>query len=160
MNESTEQRRLASGDVEQNQEPEKGIVADMIVRGMKVAPVWLLFSWLIWGIDGVASSAYGLGLIFANFIAAAAFLTWAGRISTAALMFAALGGFIVRLGVLTLAVVAASKISVFAPVPLGITIIVSHLGLLVWETRYVSLSLAYPGLGPAHITQTNHKETK
>jgi hypothetical protein len=34
MNESTEQRRLAFSDVEQNQEPEKGIVADMIVRGM------------------------------------------------------------------------------------------------------------------------------
>ena len=53
-----------------------------------------------------------------------------------------------------------SKITFFAPVPLAITIIVSHLGLLVWETRYVSLSLAYPGLGPSHMTQKNRKEIK
>jgi len=31
---------------------------------------------------------------------------------------------------------------------LGATIIVTHLGLLVWELRYVALSLAYPGRKP------------
>ena len=143
-----------------NTEPERGIVADMLRRGVKFVPMWLLFTLLLWGPDGAASAAYGIGLIFANFIAAAALLTWAGRISPGALMFAALGGFILRLVVLTIAVIAASKISVFAPVPLGITIIVSHLGLLVWETRYVSLSLAYPGLGPSNMTPKKCKEIK
>ena len=33
--------------------------------------------------------------------------------------------------------------------PLGITLIVTHLGLLFWETRYVSASLAFPGLKPS-----------
>jgi hypothetical protein len=33
-------------------------------------------------------------------------------------------------------------------VPLGLTIVVTHLGLLVWETRYVSTTLAFPGLLP------------
>ena len=101
-----------------NTEPERGIVADMLRRGVKFVPMWLLFTLLLWGPDGAASAAYGIGLIFANFIAAAALLTWAGRISPTALMVAALGGFILRLGVLTVAVIAASKISVFAPVPL------------------------------------------
>jgi len=32
--------------------------------------------------------------------------------------------------------------------PLGLTLIVTHLGLLLWETRYVSASLAFPGLKP------------
>jgi hypothetical protein len=32
---------------------------------------------------------------------------------------------------------------------LGATIIVTHLGLLVWELKYVALSLTYPGLKPA-----------
>jgi hypothetical protein len=32
---------------------------------------------------------------------------------------------------------------------LGITVIVTHLGLLFWELRYVSASLAFPGLKPA-----------
>ena len=114
----------------------------------------------MWGWDGALSAAYGVALIFANFMAAALLLTWAARISPAALMFAALFGFLVRLGALTVAVFAVSKISFFAPVPLGVTIIVSHLGLLVWETRYVSLSLAYPGLGPSNMTPKKCKEIK
>jgi hypothetical protein len=31
---------------------------------------------------------------------------------------------------------------------LGATIIVTHLGLLVWELKYVAMSLAFPGLKP------------
>ena len=38
-------------------------------------------------------------------------------------------------------------------VPLAITLLVTHLGLLLWETRYVSLSLAYPGLKPGTHTE-------
>jgi hypothetical protein len=34
-------------------------------------------------------------------------------------------------------------------VPLGLTIVVTHLGLLFWEMRYVSATLAFPGLKPA-----------
>ena len=127
-----------------NDEPEKGIVVDMLRRGLKIVPAWLLISLLIWGVDGALSAAYGVALIFANFLTAALFLTWAARISPSALMFAALFGFLVRLGALTIAVIAVSKISFFAPVPLGITIIVSHLGLLVWETRYVCLLYTSP----------------
>ena len=32
---------------------------------------------------------------------------------------------------------------------LGLTIIVTHLGLLAWELKYVAASLAYPGLKPS-----------
>jgi hypothetical protein len=31
---------------------------------------------------------------------------------------------------------------------LGATIIATHLGLLIWELKYLALSLAYPGLKP------------
>ena len=160
MNDIMDRRRGRHLDPQQDDEPEKGIVADMLLRGSKVVPLWLLVSFLVWGWDGALSAAYGVALIFANFVAAALLLTWAARISPAALMFAALFGFLVRLGALTVAVFAVSKISFFAPVPLGVTIIVSHLGLLVWETRYVSLSLAYPGLGPSNMTPKKCKEIK
>jgi hypothetical protein len=36
-----------------------------------------------------------------------------------------------------------------AMVPLGMTLIVTHLGLLIWETRHLSLSLAFPAVKPA-----------
>ncbi len=45
--------------------------------------------------------------------------------------------------------------ALLALVPLGLTIIVSHLGLLFWEMRFVSASLAFPGLKPGP-----HSETK
>jgi len=60
-----------------NDEPEKGIVVDMLRRGLKIVPAWLLISLLIWGVDGALSAAYGVALIFANFLTAALFLTWA-----------------------------------------------------------------------------------
>jgi hypothetical protein len=160
MSDKIEERSKDLQGLDQLAEPEKSIVSDMLLRGLKISPLWLALSLVFWGVDGLASSAYGLGLIFANFVFAATFLTWAGRISLPALMFAALGGFVVRLAFLTVAVIAFSKISVFAPIPHAITIIVSHLGLLVWETRYVSISLAYPGLRPSQVTQRNRKEIK
>jgi|TARA_B110000438_G_scaffold57174_1_gene57217 hypothetical protein len=141
-------------------EPERLIVVDLVKRGLKVAPIWILLAGLVWGVDGAASATYGLVLILANFVMAAAFLTWAGRISPAALMAAALGGFIFRLIILTIAVVAVRNLSMFLPVPLGITIIVSHLGLLTWETRYVSLSLAHPGLVPDASKRMKGQEKK
>ena len=36
---------------------------------------------------------------------------------------------------------------------LGTTLVVTHLGLLFWEMRYVSLSLAHPGLKPRRPTK-------
>mgnify|MGYP003297156508 CR=1 FL=1 len=38
---------------------------------------------------------------------------------------------------------------------LGATIIFTHLGLLVWELKYVAMSLAYPGLKPKPSTSRN-----
>jgi len=44
--------------------------------------------------------------------------------------------------------------------PLGLTIIFAHLGLLFWELRYVSLSLAFPGLKPKPSKSSPSKQTQ
>ena len=129
-------------------EPERSIARDIVRRGLLVAPFWILATGLIWGVGGAASSAYGLALVLANLLAAAAIITHAARISPNVLMAAVMGGFIVRIVLLAAAVFAVSWHSLFEAVPLAITILVSHLGLLTWETRYVSLALAQPGLVP------------
>ncbi len=133
------------------QTPESEIARDIVRRGLMVAPVWIVFTAAIWGFDGAVSSAYALLLVLLNFLAAATLLTWTARIGPGALMAAALGGFVLRLAAITVAVLVVRNLSVFEPVPLGITIIVAHLGLLIWETRYVSLSLAHPGLAPGAV---------
>ena len=52
-------------------------------------------------------------------------------------------------GKVTIAVLLVKDAGWMELVPLCITIIVTHLGLLFWELRYVSASLAFPGLKPA-----------
>src|SRR5687768_15831708 len=110
--------------------PERDIANDLIKRGLMVLPALLLVFGLTHGVDGVLSSAYGLTLVLVNFAFAAALLTYTARISLALMMGAVLGGYVVRLGLITAAVIAVRDASWVEMVPLGFTIIVSHLGLL------------------------------
>ena len=61
----------------------------------------------------------------------------------------ALGGYVVRLGLILVALVLLRHDSWIVLPWLGFTLVGAHLVLLFWETRYVSLSLAAPGLAPA-----------
>ncbi len=126
--------------------PERDIAFDMARRSLWVFPAWVVVSGLVWGMGGALSSALGYVLVIGNLAAAAALMAWGARTSPVALMGATLGGFIVRLAVLVGIVLAVSQLSFFEPVPIAITIVASHLGLLGWEIRYVSLRLAAPGL--------------
>ena len=56
---------------------------------------------------------------------------------------------LMRLGILLAAVLVVRDSGWISLPALGATIIVTHLGLLVWELKYVAASLAYPGLKPA-----------
>jgi hypothetical protein len=71
------------------------------------------------------------------------------RISVGVMMAAVLFGFLLRLGVICVAVFLVKDADWVELVPLGLTIIVTHVGLLFWELRYVSASLAFPGLQPS-----------
>ena len=63
-------------------------------------------------------------------------------------MGAVLFGYLARLALVTVAVLAVKDMAWVELVPLGFTLIITHIGLLVWEARHVSMSLAYPGLKP------------
>ncbi|MDE0319359.1 MAG: ATP synthase subunit I, partial [Acidimicrobiaceae bacterium] len=102
-------------------------------------PAWVVASGFVWGMGGAFSSALGYVLVIGNLATAATLMAWGARTSPTALMGATLGGFIARLAVLAGIVFAVAQLSFFEPVPIAITIIASHLGLLVWEIRYVSL---------------------
>jgi hypothetical protein len=113
-----------------------------------VAPVLLLAAGLGWGTDGVLSAAYALVLVLLNFALSAALLSWAARTSLGLLMGVTLFGYVARLALIAVAVLAISGQPWFSPIPLCATLLVTHLGLLIWETRYVSATLAFPGLKP------------
>jgi hypothetical protein len=130
------------------------VSSDMVKRGLIAAPALILLGGLIWGIDGAWSTAYAIGLVLVNFLLSALLIGWAARISLAALMGATMFGYLFRLGLIFLAVFLVKDASWISIPAVGAAIIVTHLGLLVWELRYVSISLAYPGLKPSRPSST------
>lgn len=128
--------------------PEVSISRDLIKRGVLVAPVVLGVGAIADGADGAWSAGFSLLLVLVNFAAAAALIAVTARISLALMMGAILFGYVLRLGVITLAVLAVKDLSWVSIPVLGVTIIVTHLGLLFWEMKYVAASLAFPGLRP------------
>jgi hypothetical protein len=132
--------------------PEAAIVRDIIKHGMYVAPIMIGLSALIWGVNGGWSSAYGLAIVLGNFAIAAWMVSYTAKISYALMMGATLFGYIFRLAVIATAVFLVRNASWAELVPLCMTIVISHVGLLFWELRYVSLSLAFPGLKPKQIS--------
>lgn len=128
--------------------PEAEIVGDLLRRGLPLAPVPIVIGALIAGVDGALSAGIGLALCVANFVVAATSLVWAARINLGALMGVALFGYLIRVTALFGAVFLLREIDWIHVGLLGGTLIVTHLGLLAWELKYVSASLAHPALKP------------
>jgi hypothetical protein len=133
--------------------PEGVIVRDMLRKLAIAGPLLVVVFGLIWGVDGALSTAYGLAIVVVNFALAAAFMAYAARISLGLMMFAALFGYLIRLGLILLAILLVRDASWVELVPLGVTIIVAHLGLLFWEMKYISASLAFPALKPKPVSK-------
>ncbi len=139
--------------------PAMQVGIDIVKRGAIIAPVAILVGTLIWGTDGGASVALGLGLILVNMWLSAWIIDVTARISFAALAGGAMFGFLIRLSIISAVVISVRNVSWVDLVALGITIIVTHLGLLFWELRYISASLAYPGLKPGAGLASNDHST-
>jgi hypothetical protein len=124
------------------------ISIDMIKRGLIAAPILIAVCGVIWGVDGAWSSAYAIAIVLVNFALSAAIIAGGSRISYAALLGGVLFGYIFRLALIFLAVWVVKDTSWISMPAIGVSIIVTHFGLLVWELKYVAISLAYPGLKP------------
>ena len=129
-------------------EVERELAVDMIRRGVWAVPGILVVATLIWGWDGAASGAVAIALVFVNLMLAALGLSWAAKRSFNTIMAMSLLGFAARMGLVTAVLFAVRNASWVDFTALGIIVLVTHLGLLVWEMRYVSASLAFPGLKP------------
>ncbi len=121
---------------------------DMIKRGLLAAPVLIAVCALIWGVNGAYSAAFAIGLVLVNFALAAWLISATAKISLSVMMAATLFGYLVRLGLVLVAVLLVKDASWISRAALGTSIIVTHLGLLIWELKYVAISLAHSGLKP------------
>ena len=128
---------------------ERTVAADIAKRALVVAPLLIGIGAAVRGFDGAASVAYGLGLVVVNFLLSALLISWSARISLALMMGAVMFGYLMRLALIFVAVYLVHDMGWISLPVLGATIILTHLGLLVWELKHVAISLAFPGLKPA-----------
>jgi hypothetical protein len=129
-------------------DPEPEIALDVLKRAVWIVPVVAIVGALGWGAAGAASAIFGLAIAVANLVLSAYLLAWSARISHGLLMATALFGYLIRLALIFGAVWLVKDQSWVELWPLGLSLILCHLGLLFWELRFVSASLAYPGLQP------------
>lgn len=124
------------------------MATDMARRALPFAPAPVVLGALFHGTNGALSAAFGLLLVLVNLVAAGALMRWGAKRSLGVLAGVAVGGFALRLAVLVVAVSLVKDLAWVELVPLGLTLVAAQVGLLWWETRHLSLSLAYPGLKP------------
>ena len=127
---------------------ETDLATDMVKRALPVAPAIVVVAALFTGAAGAWSALLAIAVVVMNFLLAAVSLSWAARTSPVALMAMALCGFLVRMMLVTGVVLAVRHASWINLSVLAITILVTQLGLLFWETKYVGASLAFPGVKP------------
>lgn len=120
--------------------PEITVSLDILRRGAMVTPVIIAVCAVLAGLDGALSALYAIALVLINFLFAASLVAVTAKISLGLMMGAVLFGYIIRLGLIFLAVILVRDASWISLTALGLTIIVTHLGLLVWEMRYVAAS--------------------
>ncbi|HMJ77417.1 MAG TPA: ATP synthase subunit I [Iamia sp.] len=129
--------------------PEAEVISDMLRRGAPALPVLAGLAGLGWGWDGAASAGVAIGLVVVNFVLTAVILSVSGRHSVTGLMAGTLVGYLVRMVLVVAVLFVVKDWSWIELTPLGITLVVTHLGLLFSEMRHVSASLAFPGVKPS-----------
>jgi hypothetical protein len=107
-------------------------------RALFVGPVILGIFWATRGVDGLIAAAIGLAVVVGNFLVAGAMLSLAARVSLSLYQAAALFGFFLRLGLITLVVLIISRLVELDRLALGVTVVVAYLGLLTWEAIAVT----------------------
>jgi hypothetical protein len=140
--------------------PEAEIVSDMLRRTAPSLPILIVAIGAFWGWDGIWSAALGVVIVLINYALTAVIMSVTGRKSPSALMAGVLVGYAIRMGLVVLALYYAKHSSWAEIVPLGITLVITHVGLLLWEQRHISATLAFPGLKPTSLPRPENKEAR
>jgi hypothetical protein len=114
--------------------PVESLIARQTVRrAIVVAPLVVGASGLLRGWEGAYSAAVGVAVVVANFLLAGAILSRAARVSLQVYHAAALLGFLLRLGLITLTMLLVAALFEVDRPAMGVAAVVAYLTLLTWE---------------------------
>jgi hypothetical protein len=117
---------------------ESRLARHTVARAIYVAPVMIALFWILRGWDGAWSAAVGVLVVIANFLLAGAILSISARISLSAYHAAALIGFFLRLGLLTVTMLLIAEYAPIDRLAFGITAVVTYLVLIAAEAVAVA----------------------
>jgi hypothetical protein len=128
---------------------ERDIAFDLLRRGLVVAPFAVALGGLLAGWAGAVGVALGLAVVLFNYLVAGAAQSWAATTGSPGMLGGTvLASLIFRFVVVIGSLMALRNATFLDLTSFGIALVASHLGLLVWEAKSVSMSLAFPGLKP------------
>ncbi len=110
----------------------------LLRRAWWIAPLIVGTLGVFRGSDGAVAAAIGAAAVIANFWLSAVLLAFAAKISLALYHAAALFGFFIRLGMLTVVILGIGQVMELDRVALAISAVVCHLALLAWEAWAVA----------------------
>ena len=115
------------------------LATNTVKRAIYVGPVLVALFWLLRDVEGAIGSALGVAVVVVNFLAAGWILSISARVSLSLYHAAALFGFFVRLGLITLSVVLIATVyEDLDRMAFGISTVVAYLVLLTWEAIAVA----------------------
>ncbi len=119
--------------------PVEAIIGKNIVkRAWFVAPIPIVVFGVVGGWMGAMSAAIGVAIVIVNFLLGGYLLSTAARVSLSLYHAAALVGFLLRLGLITVTMVVVVNVLDVDRVALGVSAIVSYLTLLSLEAIAVT----------------------
>jgi hypothetical protein len=119
-------------------EPERALIRRVSPFVVPAAVVAYAVGTLVAGADAGWSALIAIAIVYLNFVANALSIAWAASTSPTLVSIVALGGYVVRLIVYTVALVLLNQLSWFSPVAFALALVPAIVSLLVFEAKALS----------------------
>jgi hypothetical protein len=119
-------------------EPEHELVRRLLPYSLPASAVATVAGALLGGAGAALSAGIGVAAVAANFIGFAYSVSLAARIGPTVLMAVGLGGFVVRLATLTVALLLLDRLAWFSPIAFAAAFVPTTIALLVVEMRLLA----------------------
>jgi hypothetical protein len=119
-------------------EPERELVRRLLPYSLPAFAVAALAGAFLGGAGAAWSAGIGVAAVTANFLGYAYSVAWAARIAPTVLMVVGLGGFVVRLATLTIALLLLDRLAWFSPVAFAASFVPTTIVLLVIEMKLLA----------------------
>jgi hypothetical protein len=124
--------------VSRTREPEHELVRRLLPYSLPAFAVAALLGGLLGGAGAAWSASIAVAVVTANFVGNAYSVAWAARIAPTVLMAVGLGGFMVRLATLTIALLLLDRLGWFSPIAFAAAFVPTTIALLAVEMKLLA----------------------